>query len=98
MPNSHDEAGRKLVERLRTADRRYPYVFGDDVIGEAADLLESLLPLLERGERLEQALREVIPATCDSVHHAKKDRHGLSEPCPVLRRAIAALAPPKEPT
>ncbi len=35
-----------------------------------------------------------IEFVCDGAHHAKKDRHGLDEDCPVTmryRKAIAAL-------
>lgn len=40
---------------------------------------------------LRAALAQVMPVTCDDVHHDKRDRHGLDEPCPVLARAQAAL-------
>lgn len=42
-------------------------------------------------DRLRAVVRQVMPVTCDDVHHDKRDRHGLDEPCPVLARARAAL-------
>ena len=42
-------------------------------------------------DTLRRALMEVLPVTCDDVHHSTGDRHGFDEPCPVLRRARKAL-------
>lgn len=42
-------------------------------------------------DRLRALLREVRPCRCDDLHHAKRDRHDIGEPCPVLARIDAAL-------
>ena len=44
---------------------------------------------LARMEALVEYAREV---QCHSMHHAKKDRHGYDEPCPVMIRLHELLA------
>jgi len=38
------------------------------------------------------ALEILRPNICEVAHHAKKDQHGLGEPCPIEVRHEAALA------
>ena len=59
---------------------------------------ERELALLARIDRLEKLNAELLKAlqsvtlVCDNVHHAKKDRHGFAEPCPVTERIRVAIA------
>ena len=39
--------------------------------------------LVERIKRLEEAL-SVVVVRCDHLHHSKKHRHQLGDPCPVV--------------
>jgi len=41
--------------------------------------------------RMRTALKDVLPVTCNDVHHAKRDQHDDNEACPILGRAVAAL-------
>jgi hypothetical protein len=50
-----------------------------------------------RVAKLEGALRELIPANCDALHHAKRDQHPVGTSCPVVARALAALSAPGQP-
>ena len=50
---------------------------------------------LRRLHALNQELLEALQSVtlvCENVHHSKKDRHGLAEPCPVTERIRAAIA------
>jgi hypothetical protein len=38
-------------------------------------------------------LAEARPVNCDGLHHARKDRHHSSEPCPIIARIDAAKFP-----
>ena len=58
---------------------------------EALELAESRR---QRIAALEAALR-LCDRNCDHLHHAKADRHGIGEPCPVEERIKLALAEDK---
>jgi len=41
----------------------------------------------ERIAKLETAVSLLMPHSCDGLHHKKKHRHSLGEPCPVIKDA-----------
>ena len=59
---------------------------------EIASLREQLAGMEEALRELETAATALLPVNCDGLHHVKADRHEGSTSCPVVARALAALA------
>ena len=72
----------RRAERGRECDKALADVRRYHTLAEVAQ---------EERDGLLTLLREVAPSTCDNLHHAKKDRHEIGEPCPILTRLAAAL-------
>ena len=75
------DAARAEVKRLKAENEKY-----------SAGMQENCA-LRAEAARLRELLRATCP-TCDTVHHAKSDRHDWLEPCPVVARFKAALDTP----
>lgn len=55
---------------------------------------DALRTAVERLVAERDALRKALALTsmdCEHLHHAPKDRHTMTEPCPVVARVNAAL-------
>lgn len=77
-------------EALRLADV-YPYLEGGERSRWIMDAAAELRRLHALNAELLEALN-LVQVDCQYLHHEKKDRHLLSEPCPVEARIRAAIA------
>lgn len=76
----------RLADWLDALDVRSP-----DRIQNCVSAAAELRRLHEVNQELLNALR-LMQIDCQYLHHAKKDRHQLCEPCPVEMRVCGAIA------
>lgn len=76
-------------EVMRLADK-YACARAQSAIDQRYDTLRTAVEQLVAERDALRAALELVTVGCQHLHHALKDRHLLSDPCPVVERVNAA--------